>query len=133
MKSVFIVPLVLPMALMAGFADANEITDGLAESACTLDVRQNIPLQQPHHGTLKLSGCQVPGSESASLPFISMSVRGPMIDELGIIENGQYQNVSGANFIMSDIVNSDMEFKLGLHGSKVLYPDNTALFELSYM
>ena len=133
MKSVFIVPLVLPMALMAGFADANEITDGLAESACTLDVRQNIPLQQPHHGTLKLSGCQVPGSENASLPFISMSVRGPMIDELGIIENGQYHNVSGANFIMSDIVNSDMEFKLGLHGSKVLYPDNTALFELSYM
>jgi hypothetical protein len=133
MKSVFIVPLVLPMALMAGFAGANEITDGLAESACTLDVQQNIPLQQPHHGTLKLSGCHVPGSASASLPFISMSVRGPMIDELGIIENGQYQNVSGANFIMSDIVNSDMEFKLGLHGSKVFYPDSTALFELSYM
>lgn len=124
---------VLPMALMAGAVYANEITDGLAESACTLDVQQNIPLQQPYHGSLKLSGCHIPGSASASLPFISMSVRGPMMDELGIIENGQYQNVSGANFIMSDIVNSDMEFKLGLHGRKVYYPDSTALFELSYM
>ncbi len=62
-----------------------------------------------------------------------MSVRGAMSDELGILNNGQYHKVSGERFIVSDIVNSDLEFNLGLTSSQLFFSDNTTLFELNYM
>ncbi|GKQ98068.1 hypothetical protein KAM461_23180 [Aeromonas hydrophila] len=126
--------MVLQLVMMAaGSVFANESMDGLAESGCTLEVLRSIPLQARQPGTLKISGCQAEGATEASLPFISMSVRGAMSDELGILNNGQYHKVSGERFIVSDIVNSDLEFNLGLTSSQLFFPDSTTLFELNYM
>ena len=44
-----------------------------------------------------------------------------MSDELGILNNGQYHKVSGERFIVSDIVNSDLEFNLGLTSSQLFF------------
>jgi hypothetical protein len=133
MKISMMVPVVLQVVMMAGPAGANELTDGLAESGCSLDELHSIPLQQERHGTLKFSGCQIGGPVRESLSLISMSVHGAMIDDMGIISNGQYYKVSGERFIVSDVVNGDMELDVSLNGSKLFYSDNTALFELSYM
>ncbi|MDM5139843.1 hypothetical protein OB959_08525 [Aeromonas bestiarum] len=130
MKTSMMVPVVLQMVMMAGPVLANEITDGLAESGCTLDVLHSIPQQEQHQGTLKISGCQ---AEGTSLPFIAMSVRSAMNDELSIISNGQYYKVSGERFIVSDIVNSDLEFNLKINGNQLFVSDRTTLFELDYM
>jgi hypothetical protein len=133
MKISMLVPVVLQVVMMAGPACANEQTDGLAESGCTLDELHSISLQQARHGTLKFSGCQTGGSVRGALSLISMSVHGAISDDLGIVSNGQYHKVSGARFIVSDIVNGDMEFNVSLNGSQIVYPNNMALFELSYM
>lgn len=136
MKMSMMVPVVLQVVMMTSPANANELTDGLAESACTLgdlDELHSIPWQQQRHGTLKISGCQIKGPVSESLSHISMSVHGAMTDDLEIINNGQYYKVSGERFIISNIVNDDMELHISLKSSKPFYSDNMALFELSYM
>nr|WP_279496956.1 hypothetical protein [Aeromonas veronii] len=133
MKTSMMAAMVLQLVMMAGAVHANELTDGLAESGCTLKVLRSIPLQAQQPGTLKISGCQVDGATVASLPFISMSVRGAMSDKLGILNNGQYHKVSGERFLVSDIVNSDLEFNLGLISSQLFLPDSTTLLELNYM
>ena len=123
----------LQLVVMAGAVHGNELTDGVAQSGCTLEVLHRIPLQAQQPGTLKISGCQVEGAMEASLPFISMSVHGAMNDELRIISNGQYYKVSGEHFIVADIVNSNLEFNLGLTSSLLFLQDSTTLFELNYI
>ncbi|HEA3088527.1 TPA: hypothetical protein RVR74_000808 [Aeromonas salmonicida] len=128
-----IVPVVLQVVMMAMPAYANEVTDGLAESGCTLDEQRKTPQQQANHRVLKVSGCQIEGRVDTSLPFISMSVHGVVNDELGIVSDGKYHKVSGEYFIVSDIVNRDMELDLRVNNGVLFYPNNTALFELNYM
>ncbi|WP_240044194.1 hypothetical protein, partial [Aeromonas salmonicida] len=85
------------------------------------------------HRFRKQRRCQIEGRVDTSLPFISMSVHGVVNDELGIVSDGKYHKVSGEYFIVSDIVNRDMELDLRVNNGVLFYPSNTALFELNYM
>jgi hypothetical protein len=62
-----------------------------------------------------------------------MSVHGVMNDEMGIVSDGKYHKVSGEYFIVSDIVNRDMELHLRMNNGGMFYQSNIALFELKYM
>lgn len=127
------VPVVLLAISVAGSVYANDVIDGLAEPACTLDVLHSVALQPAQPGIMKLSGCLRSGPARGALPLVSLSIYGAISDELGILSSGQYRHVSGENFMVSDIVNPNLEFELEFNGSKDDHANNTALFELKYM
>lgn len=127
--------MIVPLVLILGAINihAAEIRDGVSESACTLDIFQNISLPLPADGSLKISGCRATKLADFSLPVISMLVRGSMSGDLGIVLHGQVQKAAGTRFIISNIVDSDMKVNLRLQGSQPFHQESMVLFALDYM